>query len=421
MKIFLFLVLSFNILIANRIEINLNPIKSEYYSINNEIGMVTYNTFIDKNLFVISNDISKLRNNIYTTNQEKAFWLLTDGFIEVLKRYKFTNKQYIYFSFYDDKKKTFYQNMYLEIKISDLKQFNNRDFNNNDKLILSNDSLDKYKILPIRDLFKLSKITIRKNGNLIVSNKLTKKYHNFVNEYTFNSIGRFEFDIENNKDKIIDLEKFIHSYCLSGDYNKVKLYVELGFDINQKDNENYQTLLEYASTKGHYNIVKLLVDNGANPNIHKKDFENAYLSAKRKGFTKIAKLLKPITTMTVHPKTSNLTNYSTSDLKNLCLSGSRRYQSCIHIQDKDLRNICLGLTTYPSKCNSINDDDLRNFCLGASKQSPLSCNSIKNNDLRNSCLGISKNNLHCNRIKNNNLKNMCIGISRNSSNCYNIK
>ncbi len=78
----------------------------------------------------------------------------------------------------------------------------------------------------------------------------------------------------------------IFHYCINGNYDKIKLYIELGFDVNRKDNENYQTLLEYASVNGHYNIVKLLIDNGANPNIYNKGVDSPYFSVKKIVFIK---------------------------------------------------------------------------------------------------------------------------------------
>ena len=45
-----------------------------------------------------------------------------------------------------------------------------------------------------------------------------------------------------------------------------------GFDINMTDNEG-NTLLHHACERQHNEIVKLLLDNGANPNIREKSFQ----------------------------------------------------------------------------------------------------------------------------------------------------
>lgn len=152
MKIFLLLSLIFNFSLANRLELDLKPVKNEYYVINQEMGTLAFNVFPNKHIFLISNDISKLNNPLYTSNEEKTFWLLTDGFVEVLKRHKFKNNQYIYFAFYDNINNSIYQNMYLQVEMQKLQQFNNRDFSDNDKKQIQNATSSKYKLLPIRDL-----------------------------------------------------------------------------------------------------------------------------------------------------------------------------------------------------------------------------------------------------------------------------
>jgi ankyrin repeat protein len=53
-------------------------------------------------------------------------------------------------------------------------------------------------------------------------------------------------------------------YCL----DVVKLLLERGADPNVKDDDG-KTPLHYAAWKGHHKVVELLLEHGANPNIQK--------------------------------------------------------------------------------------------------------------------------------------------------------
>jgi len=397
MKIFLFLLLVPSILLASKIEVNLTPVKNNSYSIKKGKGILLFNFFENEHVFVISSiserAVSKLINPIYTTQQDRFFWIITEGIISALKKYKFKNGKYIYFSFINSDTGTFYENMFFKINSSELIKVNNRDFSTNDNNLVRGESYKKYKILPLRSLFKSISISSSVNNKLLKSNKLTNLYNIFIDEYTFQSIGKYEFIIENNKLIIDDLIKNIHSYCISGNYEKIKLYIDLGLDKNKRDIENNHTLLEYAAANGHYRIVKLLIDTGADPNIRKKGFENAYLAAKRAGFYKIARLLKPLTEITIRPKKSNNINI----------------YSCYNINSDDLANSCIGqVKSDVSFCYIINNNDLKNSCIGQVKSDVSFCYIINNNDLKNSCIGQVKSDVSfCYIINNDNLKDLC--------------
>ena len=50
----------------------------------------------------------------------------------------------------------------------------------------------------------------------------------------------------------------------------IAYYLQMGCDINAKDNAGFTPLHE-AVTKGHLNCVKLLLEQGADPNEQSKD------------------------------------------------------------------------------------------------------------------------------------------------------
>jgi len=278
--------------------IDLKSIKKDFYVDKRPKISVIYNYF-DYPMLNIVFDTTKLSNPLYTSVQDKNFWLHSEFLIFILQQYKFINSKYVYFFLENSKsvKNNTNINFFLKIKVSNLKNYNNRDFGENDTKLLDSDDVRKYKLFPIKDLLKSIEIVSASNTDKIAkkSNKLTKEYRKFAREASFEIVKYIEYKIEENREVLANVKKNIHSYCISGDYKKIKFYIKLGFDIDAKDKENHQTLLQYAASNGHYKVVKLLINNGANPNIHKKGFENAYLAAKRKGYSKIVKLLKPLT------------------------------------------------------------------------------------------------------------------------------
>ena len=54
--------------------------------------------------------------------------------------------------------------------------------------------------------------------------------------------------------------------ALRGSYDLCKLLIEKKADINMKDNDGW-TALDYASQYGTKEVVKLLLENGADPDI----------------------------------------------------------------------------------------------------------------------------------------------------------
>jgi len=161
--------------------------------------------------------------------------------------------------------------------------------------------------------------------NLKIDRKKTKVFSSITSKYWFSSNELFVEDAyarhKKTKEKIFDYLEF-------NDINGIKTYISYGFSLNKKDKEGY-TLLSLAASNGSIDIVKLLlkeeidinqknsdnstaliqatlsnklnivktlIKHGADANIYPSGFENAYMAAKRKGYTQIASYLKPLTT-----------------------------------------------------------------------------------------------------------------------------
>ncbi len=403
--------------------VNLHPEKNEFYSKPFLSGKILFDPNRYPVVFLnIDYSIFDPFTYYYSTDLEKFFYVNTETFISILQHYRFKNNHYFYFLVLDSTKKNQTKRLLFLVDIKSVKKYNIRDFGENDDKLLDSNNINKYELLPIYDLLKTFKVVvINKKNEFLVSKKLTKQYHEFLIHFYSEITGERENKIIQLQNEKKDLQKNIWLYCTNGDINKINLYLNLKFNINKKDPQHDQTCLQYASVNGHYKIVKLLIDNGADPNIHKAGFENAYLAAKRRGYTKIAKLLKPITTMTEYPVSSS-SRYASSDMKNMCLGASGKYPTfCYNIDNHDLKNSCLAVRQYPSFAYKISNNDLKNFTLGVNGQNPSACYQINNSDLKNACLGINNNTVNCYNIQDRNIQNMCLGISKNTSFCYSIQ
>lgn len=67
----------------------------------------------------------------------------------------------------------------------------------------------------------------------------------------------------------LEFQKSIHQQVLSKNYVKVEKYLEKGF-VNQQDQSGYTPLLYAVGKNGDLEMAKLLLENGANPNDHTK-------------------------------------------------------------------------------------------------------------------------------------------------------
>ena len=93
----------------------------------------------------------------------------------------------------------------------------------------------------------------------------------------------------------------LHFASQEGHLEVIKLLLENGANINaqvkwgDEEDEKYETALQLASMKGHLEVVKLLLENGANPNIQGENDDqyvhSALHSASEEGHLKVVKLL----------------------------------------------------------------------------------------------------------------------------------
>jgi ankyrin repeat protein len=82
----------------------------------------------------------------------------------------------------------------------------------------------------------------------------------------------------------------IYASC-SGHIDVVKLLIEAGADVNKKDKKNRYTVLMVASSAGQTEVAKLLIEAGANVNAQDNGGNTALLDASWRGETEIVKLL----------------------------------------------------------------------------------------------------------------------------------
>jgi ankyrin repeat protein len=82
----------------------------------------------------------------------------------------------------------------------------------------------------------------------------------------------------------------LHIASSNGDIEIVKLLIENGADVN-KQNKDGTTALYIASQRGDIEIVKLLIQNGADVNKQNKDGKTALYIASKWGYPTIVKLL----------------------------------------------------------------------------------------------------------------------------------
>ncbi len=78
--------------------------------------------------------------------------------------------------------------------------------------------------------------------------------------------------IKNNKSGLD--ETFLHWYAIEGEPKVVEKIINLGFDVNTQNEFGNTPLMECALIEK-WEIVELLIENGADPEIRNEDGENA--------------------------------------------------------------------------------------------------------------------------------------------------
>jgi len=288
----IFLFISSVVFAKETIDLKIN--KKDFFSKPFLLGAIVHNVY-DYPLIIQELDFTKFHSFLYEKKLDKFFWLNSEIFITILQRYQFINSNYIYFVTLEADEKERTRGIILKVNLEKLKQYNQRDFGEKDKKLLNSNNIIKYKLPSAYDLLETFDVMAINNDKLNYSAELTKKYKVFIKDFAFESIGELENKILENKKELQDLKENIHHYCIKGTLSKIKLYTQLGFNLDKLDSDNKQTCLQYTAINGHYKTTKYLINHGADVNKHRKGFENAYLAAKRLGHKKIARLLKPLT------------------------------------------------------------------------------------------------------------------------------
>ena len=79
--------------------------------------------------------------------------------------------------------------------------------------------------------------------------------------------------------------------CGKGDTEEVERLIRAGVDVNKVDSDYGYTPLYLAAERGHIDIVKLLINNGANISEKSSDGETPLYWVAREGYVDIVKLL----------------------------------------------------------------------------------------------------------------------------------
>jgi glutaminase len=88
-------------------------------------------------------------------------------------------------------------------------------------------------------------------------------FHNFDNSSTCDTLQRIDPTKEKKKYNQQLIIEFIYA-CAENDINLVNRFIHYGIGVNNSDYD-FRTPLHVACSEGHYDIVKTLLENGANP------------------------------------------------------------------------------------------------------------------------------------------------------------
>ena len=148
----------------------------------------------------------------------------------------------------------------------------------------------KFKMVG-KDLADLELYKMPSKGMNMVQIQNPKSY--ISNELIFFVESREEAILRYKKEPPYLLTTILNSCLINDNIKEAKILIEAGADLNMPhehfDKERPPIII--ASQYGHEEIVKLLLDNGANPNIQTKNGDTALHSAARMGRFEITKML----------------------------------------------------------------------------------------------------------------------------------
>ncbi|EPZ30918.1 ankyrin [Rozella allomycis CSF55] len=91
------------------------------------------------------------------------------------------------------------------------------------------------------------------------------------------SLLHFELSFrENSKILMVDhREELLRESCALGNLEAVQKFIEAGVDVNSQNKVNKWTALHWSAHRGHFKIVKYLLDHGGDPSITNFDGKTA--------------------------------------------------------------------------------------------------------------------------------------------------
>ncbi|XP_019859001.1 PREDICTED: tankyrase-1-like [Amphimedon queenslandica] len=103
------------------------------------------------------------------------------------------------------------------------------------------------------------------------------------------------------------LNKKLGKAAEEGDINSVQSLLSQGANVNNQDNWNESTPLHYAASRGHNEVVSVLLSNGADPNIEDRDEDTPLHDAAFRGHNEVASVLL---SNGADPNTKNKVSYT---------------------------------------------------------------------------------------------------------------
>ncbi|KAI7876025.1 ankyrin [Lichtheimia hyalospora FSU 10163] len=91
-------------------------------------------------------------------------------------------------------------------------------------------------------------------------------------------------------------EETLREVCALGNIKAAQHFANSGVNLNSQNQMNGWCALHWASHRGHVNVVRLLLSNGANPNV-KTHKDQTALDLARDKHPEIVSLLEPVTTV----------------------------------------------------------------------------------------------------------------------------